>query len=102
MDRFAIRRGTRVPTSADLKENELGYRTGAKALYIGASGAPVLLATANAASGVFPFVRLIGVYMPAQVQISTLFEGSDGRLYYKNKNGVTLPLTAPELEAGEE
>ena len=95
MDRFAVRRGTRVPTSADLNENELGYRTGAKALYIGTAQGPVLLASANAASGALPYVRLMGVYMPEQVQTATLFEGSDGRLYYKNKNGVTAALTAP-------
>ena len=95
MDRFAIRRGVGVPTSADLNEFELGYRTGARSLYVGTAQGPVLLASANAASGVYPYVRLIGVYMPEQVQIATLFEGSDGRLYYKNKNGVTAALTAP-------
>ena len=102
MDRFAIRRGSGVPAASDLKENELGYRTEAKALYLGAPGGPVLLASNKAAGGVFPYIRIVGVYSPSQVQINTLFEGADGRLYYKNINGVTLPLTAPEPEPEEE
>lgn len=102
MDRIILRRGSAVPGASDLEPCEPGFRPAAKQLYIGAEGGPVLIASALAASGVFPFVRLIGVFSPAQVQISTLFEGSDGGLYYKNRYGVTIPLAVPPQPEPEE
>ena len=101
MDRISIRRGTAVPTASDLNENELGYRTGARALYIGTASAPVLLASASAASGAYPFIRLTGAYAAEQVQNGTLFESAEGGLYYKNRNGVTLALAEPPQEPEE-
>ena len=100
MDRILIRRGLAVPTAADLAADELSYRTGAKQLYIGSADGPVLLASAAAVTGSYPYLHLLGVYSAPQVQVGTLFEGSDGGLYYKNKNGVTLALAVPP-EANE-
>ena len=101
MDRISIRRGTAVPTASDLNENELGYRTGARALYIGTASAPVLLASADAAAGVYSSIRLTGGFSPEQVQNGTLFESADGGLYYKNRSGVTLALAEPPQEPEE-
>jgi len=102
MDRIILRRGSAVPGASDLNACEPGFRTAAKELYVGTDGGPVLIASAHAASGVFPAVRLIGAFMPGQVQIGTLFEGGDGGLYYKNKYGVTLTLAVPPGPEPEE
>ncbi|MBQ9556987.1 MAG: hypothetical protein IJU94_00080 [Clostridia bacterium] len=95
MDRFAIRRGSGVPAASDLAEFELGYRTEAKSLYIGTQTGPVLLASNKAASGSFPYLRVAGVYSPAQVPAGSIFEGSDGRLYFKNTRSFTVALSEP-------
>lgn len=98
MDRFAIRRGSAYPGASALNENELGYWTTGKTLFIGTASGPQRVASAACADGQFPFIRLIGVYQSSQVANGTVFEGPDGGLYYKNRNGVTLPLTAVNEE----
>lgn len=99
MDRFAIRRGSGVPAASDLAEFELGYRTEAKSLYIGTSSGPIRIASANCAEGRFPNLRLTGIYQASQVPNSTIFEGPEGTLFYKNRYGVSLKLAdLPENE----
>ncbi|MBR5768533.1 MAG: hypothetical protein IKX98_00345 [Clostridia bacterium] len=101
MDRIAIRRGSGYPTSASLNENELGYWTAGESLFIGTSGSPVRVASAASAEGRFPCLRLLEQRADASVSAGTLYEGADGRLYYKNLSGVTSALT-PAAEEEEE
>ena len=98
MDRFAIRRGGSYPGASALNENELGYWTTGKTLFIGTSSGPQRIASAACADGHFANLRLLGVYQSSQVANCTIFEGPDGGLYYKNRNGVTLSLTAVNEE----
>ena len=80
MDRIAIRRGSSRPVADELNENELGYWTAGQSLFIGTASGPVLLGSAKAAEGRFPYLRVTGVYQPSQLPINSIFEGSDGRL----------------------
>ena len=103
MDRISIRRGSVYPAADSLKDNELGYWTAGRALFIGTPSGPLRIASANSADGHFPNLRLLGIYQASQVANCTIFEGPEGTLYYKNRNGVTLTLAEPpEYEEEEE
>lgn len=95
MDRIFIRRGSVYPSADSLKNNELGYWTTGKTLFIGSPSGPVRIASVSSADGHFPNLRLIGIYQSSQVANGTIFEGPEGGLYYKNRNGVTLTLGEP-------
>jgi len=102
MDRILIRRGAASPSADSLSENELGYWTTGKTLFIGTSSGPLRIASANCAEGRFPNLRFLGVYQASQVPNCTLFEGPEGTLFYKNRNGVTLALAEPPEYEEEE
>ncbi len=76
-----------------LLENEPGYATDTRELFIGSGAGNVLLASGDAAGGTFPAVRLKEKTVSGSALNGMIFEDADGKLKYRNLAGVVYDLT---------